>query len=205
VTVGTDNIAATTKRIEAMGDFFAELTVGEDVVHGRDTEVKQLQGGNHAFDFKAYLDYIIMEIGIGMSVPTLPFWSGEGVTNASIEIQAKIFDGYVKFLQASMAHVINTQIIPRLVKTKETVRLVFNNSNEDEIFVKAKTDLIWLDRGVKTRNEVRSELGLVEIPGLDDNAVDGQLGDPNLTGDKSKDGDDPGADDARAETDQDVT
>lgn len=203
VTVGTDTINATPDRIDEVAEFFKGLQTAEDIVHGKDISVEQMTSGNHAFDFRAYLDYILMAMGQGLGVPILAFWSGEGSSNAVIQKQSEIFASYVKFLQASVAHVINTQIIPNIVKTKHVVKIAFNNFDENEEFVKAKTDLIWLDQLVKKPDEVRRELGLPPL-GADEEEKNGVLKNPNIIGDKTPADEQDGADDARAEREQDV-
>jgi hypothetical protein len=129
---------------------FNALEPGEDIIHGNDITVKELQGTQRAFEYGKYTDDLLKKIHVALKVPITMFDKPE---------QARaIFEPYVKHLQSAVEAAINSQLMPQLLSGD--AKFKFRNINVDDAFVKAKTDMIYLSEGVLAPGEVRLERGL---------------------------------------------
>ena len=129
---------------------FNALEPGEDIIHGNDITVKELQGTQRAFEYGKYTDDLLKKIHVALKVPITMFDKPE---------QARaIFEPYVKHLQSAVEAAINSQLMPQLLGGD--AKFKFRNINVDDAFVKAKTDMIYLSEGVLAPGEVRLERGL---------------------------------------------
>jgi len=180
--------------LEELRDYFSELKFPEDIITAGDVDVSLLNSPGQGMDFRAYLDYIIMILSIGMNVPIV-FWEGKSSTNATATVQLKVFESYVKFLQTQIEDAFNTQLIPNIIQDKigdsvkrvDYPKFVFRPVNVDELFVQAKTDLIYLQNAVRDSSEVRDERGFAERTDLPaaprkvvPSNISGQTGKPDL-------------------------
>ena len=159
-------------KINEIVDAFNSLEPGEDIIHGNDIEVKELQGTQRAFEYGKYMDDITKKIHMALKVP-ITMWEKPD--------QARpIFEPYVKYLQASVEAALNSQLLPQLGDAK----FKFRQINVDDSFVKAKTDMVYLAEGVLSPEEVRLERGMnptgtVEIQNTEENV--------NISGGKDED------------------
>jgi hypothetical protein len=129
---------------------FNALEPGEDIIHGNDISVKELQGTQRAFEYGKYTDDLLKKIHVALKVPITMFDKPE---------QARaIFEPYVRHLQSAIESAINAQLMPQLLGGD--AKFKFRNINVDDAFVKAKTDMIYLSEGVLAPGEVRAERGL---------------------------------------------
>ena len=137
-------------KINEIVDAFNSLEPGEDIIHGNDIVVKELQGTQRAFEYGKYTDDILKKIHVALKVPITMFDRPE---------QARaIFEPYVRHLQSAVEAAINAQLMPQVLGGDAKFR--FRNINVDDAFVKAKTDMIYLSEGVLAPGEVRAERGL---------------------------------------------
>ena len=137
-------------KINEIVDAFNALEPGEDIIHGNDIQIKEMQGTNRAFEYGKYIDDIMMKIHMAMKVP-ITMWS-------SPEDARPIFAPYVKYLQKAVEGALNAQLLPQL--GNGDAKFVFRHMNVEDAFVKAKTDMIYLAEGVLSPKEVRAERGL---------------------------------------------
>ena len=131
-------------------DAFNGLEPGEDIIHGNDIVVKELQGTQRAFEYGKYTDDILKKIHMALKVP-ITMWEKP-------EQARPIFEPYVKYLQAAVEAAINSQLMPQL--HSGNARFKFRQINVQDAFVKAKTDMVYLSEGVLSPGEVRMERGL---------------------------------------------
>ena len=160
-------------KINEIVETFNTLEPGEDIIHGNDIEIKELEGTDRAFEYGKYTDDLLDKIHMALKVPRT-MWSNPAEARP-------IFEPYVKYLQKAVESSINSQLMPQL---GEDARFVFRQLNVEDAFTKAKTDMIYLSEGVLASGEVRAERGLdpngtVEIQPTDPNV--------NLSGGKNQD------------------
>jgi len=137
-------------KINEIVDAFNTLEPGEDIIHGNDITIKELQGTQRAFEYGKYTDDILKKIHIALKVPVTMFDKPE---------QARaIFEPYVKHLQSAIEAALNSQLMPQL--ESGDARFSFRQINVNDSFTKAKTDMIYLSEGVLSPGEVRLERGL---------------------------------------------
>jgi hypothetical protein len=137
-------------KINEIVSAFNALEPGEDIIHGNDIVVKELQGTQRAFEYGKYTDDILKKIHVALKVPITMFDKPE---------QARaIFEPYVRHLQSAVEAAINAQLMPQVLGGD--ARFKFRNINVDDAFIKAKTDMIYLSEGVLAPGEVRAERGL---------------------------------------------
>ena len=137
-------------KINEIVDAFNALAPGEDIIHGNDITVKELQGTQRAFEYGKYTDDLLKKIHVALKVPITMFDKPE---------QARaIFEPYVRHLQSAVEAAINSQLMPQVLGGDALFK--FRQINVDDAFVKAKTDMIYLSEGVLSPGEVRSERGL---------------------------------------------
>jgi|TARA_R110000824_G_scaffold109782_11_gene257657 hypothetical protein len=137
-------------KINEIVDAFNSLEPGEDIIHGNDITIKEMQGTQRAFEYGKYTDDIMKKIHIALKVPVSMFDKPE-------EARA-IFEPYVKHLQSAVEAAINSQLMPQLESGE--ARFSFRQINVGDAFTKAKTDMIYLSEGVLSPGEVRLERGL---------------------------------------------
>ena len=136
-------------KINEIVDAFNALAPGEDIIHGNDITVKELQGTQRAFEYGKYTDDLLKKIHVALKVPITMFDKPE---------QARaIFEPYVRHLQSAVEAAINSQLMPQVLGGDALFK--FRQINVDDAFVKAKTDMIYLSEGVLSPGEVRSERG----------------------------------------------
>jgi hypothetical protein len=160
-------------KINEIVETFNTLEPGEDIIHGNDIQIKELEGTDRAFEYGKYTDDLLDKIHMALKVPRT-MWSNPAEARP-------IFEPYVKYLQKAVESSINSQLMPQL---GEDARFVFRQLNVEDAFTKAKTDMIYLSEGVLASGEVRAERGLdpngtVEIQPTDPNV--------NLSGGKNQD------------------
>jgi len=137
-------------KINEIVEAFNTLEPGEDIIHGNDITIKELQGTQRAFEYGKYTDDILKKIHIALKVPVTMFDKPE---------QARaIFEPYVKHLQSAVEAALNSQLMPQL--ESGTAKFSFRQINVSDSFTKAKTDMIYLSEGVLSPSEVRLERGL---------------------------------------------
>ena len=137
-------------KINEIVDAFNALEPGEDIIHGNDIVVKELQGTQRAFEYGKYTDDLLKKIHVALKVPITMFDKPE---------QARaVFEPYVRHLQSAVEAAINAQLMPQLLNGDALFK--FRQINVDDAFIKAKTDMIYLSEGVLSPGEVRSERGL---------------------------------------------
>ena len=137
-------------KINEIVDAFNTLEPGEDIIHGNDITIKELQGTQRAFEYGKYTDDILKKIHIALKVPVTMFDKPE---------QARaIFEPYVKHLQSAIQAALNSQLMPQL--ESGNAKFSFRQINVNDSFTKAKTDMIYLSEGVLSPSEVRLERGL---------------------------------------------
>ena len=137
-------------KINEIVDAFNSLEPGEDIIHGNDITIKEMQGTQRAFEYGKYTDDILKKIHIALKVPITMFDKPE---------QARaIFEPYVKHLQSAVEAALNSQLMPQLESGK--AKFSFRQINVADSFTKAKTDMIYLSEGVLSPGEVRLERGL---------------------------------------------
>jgi len=160
-------------KIEEIVSAFNALEPGEDIIHGNDIQINELEGASRAFEYGKFTDDIMDKIHIALKVPKTMWTNPE---------QARpIFEPYVKYLQKAVESAINSQLMPQL---GDDIRFVFRQMNVEDAFTKAKTDMIYLSEGVLASSEVRAERGLDPngIVELQETAVN-----VNLSGGKDED------------------
>jgi len=136
-------------KINEIVSAFNGLEPGEDIIHGNDIEVKEMQGTQRAFEYGKYIDDILKKIHMALKVP-ISMWDNPN--------QARpIFEPYVAYLQSAVEASLNSQLMPQL---GDDVEFKFRQINVEDAFTKAKTDMIYLAEGVLSPGEVRSERGL---------------------------------------------
>ena len=149
VSAGLPDMPYGPDKINEIVEAFNTLAPGEDIIHGNDIVIKELQGSQRAFEYGKYTDDILKKIHIALKVPITMFDKPE---------QARaIFEPYVKHLQSAVEAALNSQLMPQF---GDDVKFVFRHLNVDDAFTKAKTDMIYLSEGVLAPSEVRKERGL---------------------------------------------
>ena len=136
-------------KINEIVDTFNALEPGEDIIHGNDIEIKELQGTQRAFEYGKYTDDLLAKIHMALKVP-MTMWTEP-------DRARPIFEPYVKYLQATVESALNAQLMPQF---NEDLRFKFRQMNINDAFTKAKTDMIYLSEGVLSPGEVREERGL---------------------------------------------
>ena len=137
-------------KINEIVSAFNGLEPGEDIIHGNDIEVKELQGTQRAFEYGKYTDDLLKKIHMALKVP-MTMWDKP-------EQARPIFEPYVRHLQNMVEAAINQQLMPQIESGEAKFR--FRHMNVDDAFLKAKTDMIYLSEGVLSPQEVRLERGL---------------------------------------------
>jgi len=150
ISCGLPDMPYNADKINEVVDAFNGLEPGEDIIHGNDITVKELQGTQRAFEYGKYTDDILKKIHIALKVP-ITMWEKP-------EQARPIFEPYVKHLQSAIESAINAQLMPQLESGE--ARFKFRQINVDDAFVKAKTDMVYLSEGVLSPGEVRMERGL---------------------------------------------
>ena len=153
-------------KINEVVDAFNNLAPGEDIIHGNDIEIKELQGTQRAFEYGKYTDDILDKIHMALKVPKT-MWTDPDKARP-------IFEPYVRYLQTMIESALNAQLMPQLEDGE--AKFKFRQINVEDAFTKAKTDMIYLSEGVLSPGEVREERGLdpegvVELDMLKDVAV----------------------------------
>ena len=137
-------------KINEVVDAFNTLAPGEDIIHGNDIQIKELQGTQRAFEYGKYTDDIMSKIHMALKVP-MTMWTDP-------EKARPIFEPYVRYLQSMVEGAVNAQLMPQLESGEAKFR--FRQINVNDAFTKAKTDMIYLSEGVLSPGEVREERGL---------------------------------------------
>lgn len=137
-------------KINEIVDAFNNLAPGEDIIHGNDIIVKELQGTQRAFEYGKYTDDLLDKIHMALKVPRT-MWTDPDKARP-------IFEPYVRFLQTMVESAMNSQLMPQLENGE--AKFKFRQINVDDSFTKAKTDMIYLSEGVLSPGEVREERGL---------------------------------------------
>jgi len=137
-------------KINEIVDAFNSLEPGEDIIHGNDIVIKELQGTQRAFEYGKYTDDILKKIHMALKVP-MTMWDRP-------EEARPIFEPYVRYLQTMVEGAINAQLMPQLESGE--AKFKFRQINVEDAFTKAKTDMIYLSEGVLSPGEVREERGL---------------------------------------------
>ena len=150
ISCGLPDMPYNADKINEVVAAFNGLEPGEDIIHGNDISVKELQGTQRAFEYGKYTDDILKKIHIALKVP-ITMWEKP-------EQARPIFEPYVKHLQSAIESAINAQLMPQLESGE--ARFKFRQINVDDAFVKAKTDMVYLSEGVLSPSEVRMERGL---------------------------------------------
>tara|TARA_R110002012_G_scaffold21398_1_gene74773 strand:- start:3730 stop:5037 length:1308 start_codon:yes stop_codon:yes gene_type:complete len=137
-------------KINEVVDAFNSLEPGEDIIHGNDIQIKELQGTQRAFEYGKYTDDILDKIHMALKVPKT-MWTDP-------EKARPIFEPYVRYLQTMIESAMNAQLMPQLEDGE--AKFKFRQINIEDAFTKAKTDMIYLSEGVLSPGEVREERGL---------------------------------------------
>ena len=137
-------------KINEIVDAFNTLAPGEDIIHGNDITIKELQGTQRAFEYGKYTDDILDKIHLALKTPKT-MWT-------DTEKARPIFEPYVRYLQTMIEGALNSQLMPQL--ESGDAKFKFRQINTDDAFTKAKTDMIYLSEGVLSPGEVREERGL---------------------------------------------
>jgi len=137
-------------KINEIVSAFNSLEPGEDIIHGNDIVVKELQGTQRAFEYGKYTDDILKKMHMAMKVP-MTMWDDP-------EKARPIFEPYVRHLQSAVEASLNQQLMPQVASGEAKFR--FRQMNVTDAFTKAKTDMIYLSEGVLSPQEVRLERGL---------------------------------------------
>ena len=137
-------------KINEIVSAFNGLEPGEDIIHGNDIQIKELQGTQRAFEYGKYTDDLLKKIHMALKVP-MTMWDKP-------EQARPIFEPYVRHLQNMIEAAINQQLMPQVESGEAKFR--FRQMNVDDAFLKAKTDMIYLSEGVLSPQEVRLERGL---------------------------------------------
>ena len=153
-------------KINEVVDAFNALEPGQDIIHGNDIEIDELQGTQRAFEYGKYTDDILDKMHMALKVPKT-MWTDP-------EKARPIFEPYVRYLQTMVEAAINAQLMPQLEDGE--ARFKFRQINVEDAFTKAKTDMIYLSEGVLSPGDVREERGLdpegvVELDMLKDAVV----------------------------------
>jgi hypothetical protein len=144
-------------KINEIVSAFNTLEPGEDIIHGNDIVIKELQGTQRAFEYGKYTDDILDKIHMALKVPKT-MWTDP-------EKARPIFEPYVRYLQTMIEGALNSQLLPQLESGE--AKFKFRQINVEDAFTKAKTDMIYLSEGVLSPGEVREERGL-DPEGADD-------------------------------------
>jgi len=150
ISCGLPDMPYNADKINEVVAAFNGLEPGEDIIHGNDIAVKEMQGTQRAFEYGKYTDDILKKIHIALKVP-ITMWEKP-------EQARPIFEPYVKHLQSAIEAALNSQLMPQLHSGE--ARFKFRQINVDDAFVKAKTDMVYLSEGVLSPSEVRMERGL---------------------------------------------
>ena len=137
-------------KINEIVDAFNTLAPGEDIIHGNDITIKELQGTQRAFEYGKYTDDILDKIHVALKTPRT-MWTDP-------EKARPIFEPYVRYLQTMVEGALNSQLMPQLESGE--AKFKFRQINTNDAFTKAKTDMIYLSEGVLSPGEVREERGL---------------------------------------------
>ena len=150
VSAGLPDMPYGPDKINEIVDAFNTLAPGEDIIHGNDIIIKELQGTQRAFEYGKYTDDILDKIHMALKVPKT-MWTEP-------ERARPIFEPYVRYLQTMVEGAINAQLMPQLESGE--AKFKFRQINVEDAFTKAKTDMIYLSEGVLSPGEVREERGL---------------------------------------------
>jgi hypothetical protein len=150
VSAGLPDMPYGPDKINEIVDAFNNLAPGEDIIHGNDIVIKELQGTQRAFEYGKYTDDILDKIHVALKTPRT-MWTDP-------EKARPIFEPYVRYLQTMVEGAINAQLMPQLESGE--ARFKFRQINVNDAFTKAKTDMIYLSEGVLSPGEVREERGL---------------------------------------------
>ena len=121
-------------KINEIVDAFNNLAPGEDIIHGNDIVIKELQGTQRAFEYGKYTDDILKKIHMALKVP-MTMWDRP-------EQARPIFEPYVRYLQTMVEGALNAQLMPQLESGE--AKFKFRQINVEDAFTKAKTDMIYL-------------------------------------------------------------
>ena len=125
-------------KINEIVDAFNSLAPGEDIIHGNDIVIKELQGTQRAFEYGKYTDDILKKIHMALKVP-MTMWDRP-------EEARPIFEPYVRYLQTMVEGALNSQLMPQLESGE--AKFKFRQINVEDAFTKDKTDMIYLSEGV---------------------------------------------------------
>ena len=150
VSAGLPDMPYGPDKINEIVDAFNSLAPGEDIIHGNDIVIKELQGTQRAFEYGKYTDDILDKIHVALKTPRT-MWTDP-------EKARPIFEPYVRYLQTMVEGALNAQLMPQI--NNGEAKFKFRQINVDDAFTKAKTDMIYLSEGVLSPGEVREERGL---------------------------------------------
>jgi len=150
VSAGLPDMPYGPDKINEIVDAFNSLAPGEDIIHGNDIVIKELQGTQRAFEYGKYTDDILDKIHVALKTPRT-MWTDP-------EKARPIFEPYVRYLQTMVEGALNAQLMPQI--NNGEAKFKFRQINVEDAFTKAKTDMIYLSEGVLSPGEVREERGL---------------------------------------------
>ena len=90
-------------KINEIVETFNTLEPGEDIIHGNDIQIKELEGTERAFEYGKYTDDLLDKIHMALKVPRT-MWSNPAEARP-------IFEPFVKYLQKAVESSINSQLI----------------------------------------------------------------------------------------------
>jgi hypothetical protein len=132
ISCGLEDMPYGPDKINEVVDAFNNLAPGEDIIHGNDIIIKELQGTQRAFEYGKYTDDILDKIHMALKVPKT-MWTDPDKARP-------IFEPYVRYLQTMIESALNAQLMPQLEDGE--AKFKFRQINVEDAFTKAKTDMI---------------------------------------------------------------
>lgn len=158
-----DPIPAGSNKFTSAETAITELQPGEDLITTHDVEAKQIDTAPMGGDFKEYLEMINARMCMQLGVPS-DFFFGH-TPGHTIEQRKLLFEqAEIMPRRRTIENIINTQLIPQLVdQSKDPVSFKFGDINMEMSFIRSKMQLIELQTGALTPDELRLENGKIPL------------------------------------------
>lgn len=169
-TIGSEDakVSPETDKFKDAKAVIDNLEPGQDLITTHEVSHTAIDSGSMSIEYKNYLDSLTQEICMELGVPYDFFY---GTTSGeTIDARRKIFEeAEIMTRRRQIEDVINQDLIPKLVSVdpENPIRFRFGSINTEMAFLKAKMELVELQTGSSTPNEVREEHGKDSIEGGD--------------------------------------
>lgn len=163
-----NKIAPESDKFQAAKNTIENLREGQDLISTHEITVNSIDNSNMSIEYKNFLENLTQEICMELGVP-YDFFYGSA-SGETINMRRQIFEqAEIMVRRRQIEDIINQDLIPRMVNVdlENPIYFRFGDINTEMAFIKAKMELVELQTGSSTPNEVRELKGKDPIEGGD--------------------------------------